>query len=135
MEWWEGEAVGQGSEVYIMEEIKESSATAESEFIADQIELSETTKPENLPKTRRTVSVVAVTGIFLLGVIGFLYFAKVFFLPLVLAAFPASPQFVHWPVYSFRHRTEGISLKMKELRRLIAIGTPLVCTARMKMNV
>jgi len=68
-----------------MEEIKESAEAMESEFIADQIELSGTMDRKSPPKTRHAISTVALTGIFLMGVIGFLYFAKVFFLPLMLA--------------------------------------------------
>ena len=44
-------------------------------------------RPELEPseKRRRTITTIAIVGTFLLGVIAFLYFAKVFFLPVMLA--------------------------------------------------
>ena len=65
-----------------MEEVKEAEepSTLNDELVADKIVVIN----EQQPAPRRHFS-IAVMGTFLLGTIAFLYFAKVFFLPLMLA--------------------------------------------------
>src|SRR5438876_10127192 len=69
-------------------EIKDTSdsvAPLEDQFDEEKVQFQVDADREKL-SARRTVSVVAVTGIIFLAIIGFLYFAKVFFLPIFLAS-------------------------------------------------